>query len=223
MTQSVPQCNANGRTSLFGFKYSLILEDKFKRPKCTRKLFTRVTFATFKIFTLIFIVIFVVFPLIFKYSYKLQNSVVFLNFLHVPLNANYDQPAKYGLEGSRNFYLVTEDNIKLGIWQILSEAINHPLNETNDRYFEDILGDGQNVIIYHHGNAGTRLTSHRVELYQVLRKHFHVITFDYRSYGDSSNVDPSESDLVKDSMFLYKWVANRTRGEFIYLGSLFGN
>ncbi|KAJ8922205.1 hypothetical protein NQ315_004142 [Exocentrus adspersus] len=182
-----------------------------------------VAFTTFKVFTLIFLVIFVIFPLIYKFSYKLQSSVVFLNFLHVPINANYEHPEKYGLEGARNFYLLTDDNIKLGVWQILPDIlISTNANGTNDKYFEEVLGDGNNVIIYHHGNAGTRLTAHRVELYKVLRKHFHVIAFDYRSYGDSSSVDPSEPSIVRDCMFVYKWVANRTRGDIFIWGHSLG-
>ncbi|KAJ8933422.1 hypothetical protein NQ314_014021 [Rhamnusium bicolor] len=140
-------------------------------------------------------------------------SILALN-VHVPSNADYDNPHKYGLEGARNFYLLTDENVKIGIWQILPESISHSLNDTDEQYFEDILGDGQNVILYHHGNAGTRLTPHRVELYKVLRKYFHVLAFDYRN--------PSEPDLVKDCMFIYKWVANRTNGHLFIWGHSLG-
>lgn len=99
----------------------------------------------------------------------------------MPLNADYEHPENYGLENSRNFYLLTDDNIKLGVWQILSHNITFSTNDTDDQYFENVLGNEQKVIIYHHGNAGTRLTPHRVELYKFLRKYFHVIAFDYRS------------------------------------------
>lgn len=50
----------------------------------------------------------------------------------------------------------------------------------NEKDFENALKNGQNVILYNHGNAGSRATGHRVEIYKFLRKFFHVITFDYR-------------------------------------------
>nr|CAI5846570.1 unnamed protein product [Callosobruchus analis] len=183
----------------------------------------RVAFATFKLLTLIFIVIFVIFPLSYKYSYKLQSSAVFLNFLHVPSDANYKNPSSYGLYGSRNFYVTHDGGVKLGVWHILPENHTYPDYDSNEeRYFEEALANGQDVIIYHHGNAGTRLTAHRVELYAILRKHFHVIAFDYRSYGDSSNVVPSEDKVVNDSMFIYEWVQNRTKGNVFVWGHSLG-
>lgn len=100
--------------------------------------------------------------------------------VNVPPHPEYDHPEKYGLEGSRNFYVTTDDDVKLGVWQILPEnLLSNYLNSTN--YFEEILSNGQDVIIYNHGNAGSRVSSHRVELYKVLRQHFHVFAYDYRS------------------------------------------
>ncbi|XP_074038594.1 lysophosphatidylserine lipase ABHD12 isoform X2 [Leptinotarsa decemlineata] len=180
-----------------------------------------VTCTTFKLLIVIFIVIFVIFPLIFRYSYKLQSHVVFLNFVRVPSNADYKHPSAYGLDGARNFYLSTNDNVTLGVWQILPENLVGTSDKT-DEYFEKILGNCQDVIIYHHGNAGTRLTDHRVQLYKVLRKHFHVIAFDYRSYGDSSNVEPSEDNLVRDSVNIYEWVSHRTTGRLFIWGHSLG-
>ncbi|CAG9824240.1 unnamed protein product [Phaedon cochleariae] len=211
--------NKNNPKSMRKLKYSLVLDEKIVKSRCFR-LTKRITFAAFKIFTVIFLVVFVVFPLIFKYSYGLQCRVVFLNFIHVAYQSDFSQPQKYGLDGTRNLYLPTEDGITLGVWQILPENLVNS-SETDDQYFENILGNGQDVVIYHHGNAGTRLTGHRVELYKVLRKHFHVITFDYRSYGDSTDVRPSETDVVKDCLHIYNWVSNRTSGNiFIWAHSL---
>eukprot|EP00041_Stephanoeca_diplocostata_P027413 m.752958 g.752958 ORF g.752958 m.752958 type:complete len:60 (-) comp23171_c0_seq17:3765-3944(-) len=43
-----------------------------------------------------------------------------------------------------------------------------------------------------HGNAGTRGSQHRLDLYKLLRsQHFqgmHVVTFDYRGYADAVGV-----------------------------------
>lgn len=49
------------------------------------------------------------------------------------------------------------------------------------QWFEKSLGDSRPVILYLHGNAGTRAVPHRVELYDILRKmDYHIIAFDYR-------------------------------------------
>jgi len=34
----------------------------------------------------------------------------------------------------------------------------------------------------------------------------HVITFDYRGYADSTDVPPSETGVVTDGTFVYRWV-----------------
>lgn len=49
------------------------------------------------------------------------------------------------------------------------------------QWFEKSLGDSRPVVLYLHGNAGTRAVPHRVELYDILRKmDYHIIAFDYR-------------------------------------------
>ncbi|XP_056637294.1 lysophosphatidylserine lipase ABHD12-like isoform X1 [Diorhabda sublineata] len=191
---------------------------------CTLCFFNVISIVTVKVLLVISFLLFVILPLIFKFSYKLQTAVLFLNFAHLPYNADYANPHKYGLQNSRNFYLKTDDDITLGVWQILPLTIEDDygvINET-DQFFEEALGDGKDVIIYYHGNAGARLSGHRVELYKILRKQFHVIAFDYRSYGDSTNDQPSETKLVKDCIFIYNWVAERTKGSLFVWGHSLG-
>ncbi|KAF7286424.1 hypothetical protein GWI33_005342 [Rhynchophorus ferrugineus] len=154
-------------------------------------------------------VLFVILPIIYKYSYTLQRYAVFLTFVHVPAFPDYKNPSAYGLKGSRNFYINTDDGVKLGVWQILPENITD--FEGSDESFEDILDNGQDIIIYSHGNGGTRLSDHRIEMYKVLRKFFHVFAFDYRGYGDSSSSSPSEIGCVNDLLNIYKWIQNRTK------------
>ena len=68
------------------------------------------------------------------------------------------------------------------------------------------------IFIYLHGNTGTRALSHRVELYRLLqREDYHVVTFDYRGFGDSTGGLPSESDAVRDSLAVYDWVCTQLR------------
>lgn len=102
--------------------------------------------------------------------------------VNFPKNSNFSNPSYYGLEGVRNFHLKTDDDITIGVWQILPGHIVNKTKEFKRDDFEEYLSnEEQNIIIYNHGNSGTRAANHRVELYQVLRKHFHVIAYDYRS------------------------------------------
>lgn len=98
-----------------------------------------------------------------------------------PKNPEYNNPSLYGLDGAFNFYVTTDDNVKLGVWQILPENLVHNFNKTDRNHLDNVLNNGQHIILYNHGNSGHRLAPHRVELYIVLRRHFHVIAYDYRS------------------------------------------
>lgn len=84
------------------------------------------------------------------------------------------------MNGTRNFYLETDDNVKLGIWHVLPENLI-PNDKVDERYYNRALHSGDSIFIYMHGNSGNRAAGHRIELYKILRKHYHVITFDYRS------------------------------------------
>ncbi|XP_066148281.1 lysophosphatidylserine lipase ABHD12-like isoform X1 [Euwallacea fornicatus] len=182
--------------------------------------FDVITLNTFKVGILVCVILFVVLPVIYRYSYNFQRAAVFLNFVNVPSSADYENPQKYGINGARNFY-ISSDDIELGTWQILPSNLEGS-NETSKEFFDRILDNGQNVVIYTHGNGGCRLSSHRIEIYQVLRQFFHVIAFDYRSYGDSSKRPPSELALVKDILIVYEWVRNRTRSNVFVWGHSLG-
>lgn len=99
----------------------------------------------------------------------------------MPATADYEHPEKYGLVGARNFYISSEDDgVRLGTWQILHKDLEDS-NGTGVEFFDRVLNDGHNIVIYNHGNGGCRLTAHRIEIYKVLRRFFHVIAYDYRS------------------------------------------
>uniref|UniRef100_A0A6P7GQK2 Monoacylglycerol lipase ABHD12-like n=1 Tax=Diabrotica virgifera virgifera TaxID=50390 RepID=A0A6P7GQK2_DIAVI len=141
---------------------------------------------------------------------------------NVPSQADLANPQKY-LPMSRNMYLETDDNVTLGVWQILKIEENQNFEkQTDDSIFEHAFLDSTDTMIYFHGNTGSRLLDHRIELYKILRKQFHVITFDYRGFADSTNETPSETKLVKDCEFIYKWVANKTKGSIFVWGHSLG-
>ncbi|XP_014281241.1 lysophosphatidylserine lipase ABHD12 isoform X2 [Halyomorpha halys] len=182
-----------------------------------RRFVKRILFGTGICLLLVFIFIFIIIPLVYKNSYSFQRSLLFLNFVNIPVN--FKSPSSLGLDGARNFYLTTEDNVTLGVWQILPQLLLPKLkaSEFSEKDYENALGDGTPVFIYMHGNSGNRGSAHRVELYKILQQNnYHVVAFDYRSYGDSSPVEPSESGVVSDSKAVYNWVKSHSNGAKIY-------
>lgn len=68
---------------------------------------------------------------------------------------------------------------------ILPETLVSSAPEKGSPEYEDwyvkSMSDHCPVILYLHGNAFSRASSHRIELYSVLRKlDYHVVAFDYR-------------------------------------------
>lgn len=148
-------------------------------------------------------------PLIFHYSPRLQRFFVFLHPVYN--NIDFQKPEDVGLPGTRNFYLTTDKDVSVGIWHILPESLIHSapkeISEEQEAWFEGSLKNDQPIILYLHGNKGSRGESHRVELYRILRMmDYHVFTFDYRGYADSSSVDPSENGLVTDTKTIFKYL-----------------
>lgn len=103
--------------------------------------------------------------------------------------------------------------------------LNYPTvgDENETDFYEHLLAKSNNpVILYLHGNANARGATHRVELYKILRSlGCHIITFDYRFYGDSTKIEPTEAGVVADAMAMYKYVTSQTdRPIFIWGHSL---
>ena len=101
---------------------------------------------------------------------------------------------------------------------------------------EDSLADGLPIVVYLHGNSGSRASPHRVELYNILQElDYHVITADYRGistnnlknhifetnlnilgYADSTkSVTISEDGVVKDAMCVYNYVKEHSASSMV--------
>ena len=64
---------------------------------------------------------------------------------------------------------------------LIEESEKKSEKEKKD-WFETSLSNGPApIVLYLHGNTGSRAREHRIELYKVLQKlNYHVICFDYR-------------------------------------------
>ncbi|XP_042886673.1 lysophosphatidylserine lipase ABHD12-like [Penaeus japonicus] len=157
----------------------------------------------------------VAFPILVHYSPALQRYLVFRHtslagFLFFSMAEDLSKPEDYNLKGTRNFYLQSEDDVSVGVWHILPESLMFlaPDVESEERikWFENSLTKGKPIFLYLHGNRLSRSAYYRVELYRLLRSmDFHVVTLDYRGFGDSTKVDPTEEGVLSDvkAVFTY--------------------
>nr|CAD7448988.1 unnamed protein product [Timema bartmani] len=100
-----------------------------------------------------------------------------------------------------------------GQGHVLPSKFHNSSEIEEEGFFLTALGSGDPVVVYMHGNSGSRASTHRIELYQLLSNlGYHVIAFDYRSYGDSTNESPSEQGVVSDSLFVLSWTVERVKG-----------
>ncbi|KAH8415873.1 hypothetical protein KR222_002339 [Zaprionus bogoriensis] len=96
--------------------------------------------------------------------------------------------------------------------------------ENEHLFYERLLRvPGGTVVIYLHGNTATRGSGHRSEVYKLLRNlNYHVFTFDYRGYGDSDRVSPTEEGVVRDALSVFEYVANQTSNPIFIWGHSLG-
>ncbi|XP_003739373.1 monoacylglycerol lipase ABHD12 [Galendromus occidentalis] len=156
-----------------------------------------------------FLILYLAIPIWFYNSQWVRQHVVFLTFVNIPPFLNLSDPDGFGLHCPRNFYVESDPGIKLGTWYIPSD------NEKCDRNGPLFQGEDP-VVLYLHGNSGSRGGNHRVELYKLLttKAKVNVVAFDYRGYGDSvSEEGPSVDGLVHDALAVYKWLRERVPAE----------
>ncbi|XP_071751809.1 lysophosphatidylserine lipase ABHD12-like [Centroberyx gerrardi] len=144
------------------------------------------------------------------------GHVIYAHLLRIPFLVDLDRPEEL-LNHTCNFYLTTEEGISVGVWHTLPASQWEEAAGRGPEWYRETLGDGRPVIIYLHGNAGTRALNHRVELAKILSAvGYHVLSLDYRGFGDSSG-EPSEAGLTTDALYLYQWVKTHSSGSLVCL------
>ena len=90
---------------------------------------------------------------------------------------------------------------KIGAWYML------PPHSTGK---VETLSSSDVVILYLHGNGFNRSQSHRVALYkEFLALGYYVLSIDYRGYGDSTNISPTEQSVVTDARACLAWLTSK--------------
>ncbi|XP_048125214.1 lysophosphatidylserine lipase ABHD12 [Alosa alosa] len=156
-------------------------------------------------------------PVIIKLCPSIQAKLVFLNFVRMPYFIDLKRPHDQGLNHTHNFYLQPEEGINIGVWHTVPTHMWKEAQGKDREWYEGTLQSFHPVMLYLHGNAGTRGGDHRVQLYKVLSSlGYHVVTFDYRGWGDSEG-SPSEKGMTSDAHFIYQWVKQRIGRKPLYI------
>lgn len=173
------------------------------------------------LFVVLVVSIYIASPIVFKYSPFIQRNLLFMNYVNIQYGVNLSHPELVGIKCSRTLRLTNDiDNsegpVELGVWHIVPESAltscvtDHKKNRTG---IDDKLAfaDDRPIILYVHGNGGTRAGDHRSILYRKLAYTFdyHVITFDYRGYGDSTNLVPTVDGVTADARFIFDWLSRQ--------------
>ncbi|XP_029376969.1 lysophosphatidylserine lipase ABHD12 isoform X2 [Echeneis naucrates] len=155
------------------------------------------------------LVVYISIPLIIKLCPSIQAKLVFLNFVRIPYFIDLKHPSDQGLNHTCNFYLEPEVGLKIGVWHTVPAQMWKEAQGKEGNWYDSTFSSNHPVILYLHGNAGTRGGDHRVQLYKVLSSlGYHVVTFDYRGWGDSDG-SPSEEGMTSDALFIYDWLKQR--------------
>lgn len=144
------------------------------------------------------------------------NYAVFAHLVRFPLLVDLSRPEDV-LNYTRNFYLNTEEGISVGVWHTLPASQWEEAAGKGPEWYQETLGDDRPVIIYLHGNVGTRAKNNRVQLVKILSAAgYHVLSLDYRGFGDSTG-EPSEAGLTTDALYLYNWVMQHSKQSLVCL------
>nr|XP_026484158.1 monoacylglycerol lipase ABHD12-like [Vanessa tameamea] len=118
-----------------------------------------------------------------------------------------------------SFFHLTVFNVVAGVWHIIPCSLFRELFVIHDcltleqRLQNELKKSHNTIVLYCHGNSNHRASPHRLTLYKVFQSmNFHVITFDYRGYGDSSSVRPTEKGVVEDALQVYSWLMECLQG-----------
>nr|XP_054323838.1 lysophosphatidylserine lipase ABHD12 isoform X2 [Pongo pygmaeus] len=161
--------------------------------------------------------LYIAIPFLIKLCPGIQAKLIFLNFVRVPYFIDLKKPQDQGLNHTCNYYLQPEEDVTIGVWHTVPAVWWKNAQGKDQMWYEDALASSHPIILYLHGNAGTRGGDHRVELYKVLSSlGYHVFTFDYRGWGDSMGT-PSERGMTYDALHVFDWIKARSGDNPVYI------
>ncbi|CAF1263642.1 unnamed protein product [Rotaria sordida] len=180
----------------------IIIVKKKTKPSLLKKILVRTFFGlTFIIASLIILA---------PFLFRLHGDFILTKMLFQTWSRYYPwidltKLDSFSLNGI-NVYEQTEPNVKIGIWYVLPSTIeiNPSLPTLADHLKAYVKSTDQPIIMYLHGQDGTRATNYRANHYRVMTNFGnHIIALDYRGYGDSTGI-PSIDGVVYDVLHVFK-------------------
>ncbi|XP_066200486.1 protein ABHD12B [Saccopteryx leptura] len=139
----------------------------------------------------------------------LMDMLIYFNFFKAPFLVDLKKP-ELKIAHTVNFYIKVEPGVMLGIWHTVPTCREEDAEGKDRCWYEAALHDGNPIIVYLHGSAEHRAAPHRLNLVKVLSDGgFHVLSVDYRGYGDSTG-QPTEEGLTADAICVYEWTKARS-------------
>lgn len=141
-----------------------------------------------------------------------QSLLLYLNFIRFPFG-DLTNLHRFGLSHARNIRMTTKDGVILKGYHLLPAHLRHWGSDSaasRGVNYDQLLQDSDRVIIYFHGNAATRAAPFRLHAIKQMSyfMNSHVVTFDYRGFGDSQGW-PTEEGTYLDGLAAVQWVLER--------------
>ncbi|KAJ3341154.1 hypothetical protein HDU93_005563 [Gonapodya sp. JEL0774] len=152
---------------------------------------------------------------------ELQRLLIYGHWLR-PFWYDVSEPCERGkwrAGSARNVSISTEDGVRISGWHIL--PMDSP-SLVSDSEFDAALnlsvtqseqtGPTRKLWIYFHGNYADRGMPYRlstVELIKRIAPNDHVLVVEYRGFGDSQRVSPTEKGLKTDAIAAWKWATSK--------------
>ncbi|RBQ73569.1 hypothetical protein FVER14953_02566 [Fusarium verticillioides] len=157
---------------------------------------------------------------------SLQAHAIYLHKVTLTWFKDLNTPEQFGFAHHQvtPFYISTPNGVKLHTWHVLPLA-------TYESHQEELLAQGPDsglvdkfeetlnfrllkenpsarLVLYFHGTSGTMASGWRPDSYRSLYSadpiNTHVLTFDYRGYGESTG-SPSEDGIIMDAVTVANW------------------
>ncbi|KAF6284052.1 abhydrolase domain containing 12, lysophospholipase [Rhinolophus ferrumequinum] len=100
--------------------------------------------------------LYIIIPFLIKLCPGIQAKLIFLNFVRVPYFIDLKKPQDQGLNHTCNYYLQPEEDVTIGVWHTVPAVWWKTAQGKDQIWYEDALASSFPIILYLHGNAGTR-------------------------------------------------------------------
>nr|DBA26979.1 TPA: hypothetical protein GDO54_011165 [Pyxicephalus adspersus] len=115
-----------------------------------------------RMFLIALVGIYIAIPFLVKICPAIQAQLVFLNLVRFPYFIDLKKPQDQGLNHTCNLYLQPEEDVSIGVWHTVPAVLWKDAQGKDLAWYEEAMSTNYPVILYLHGNAGTRVATNLV-------------------------------------------------------------